>query len=158
MHTQIPIESNHDLIESLIQERNGRETSTIIEDTESIGAIIDQIRSSSDGYGGTNAGNEGRQSGDGGPGRIHTPQRTVRYGDNDLAGRLHGRTPKEPQGDKDFSIVDRGVQAERELRRDSEESRRLFDATKEKFGTTNDIREAGYILPDGTMLDFSVQF
>lgn len=42
-----------------------------------------------------------------------------------------------------------------EDRRESEESKRLFDATKEKFGTTNDIREAGYILPDGTMLDFS---
>ena len=45
--------------------------------------------------------------------------------------------------------------AKREELRDSEESKKLFDATKEKFGTTNDFKEAGYILPDGTMLDFS---
>ena len=30
----------------------------------------------------------------------------------------------------------------------------LFDASKKKFGVTNDIREAGYVLPDGAMLDF----
>ncbi len=35
------------------------------------------------------------------------------------------------------------------------ESADLFDAAKERFGTTNDIREAGYVLPDGAMLDFS---
>ena len=35
------------------------------------------------------------------------------------------------------------------------ESQELFDDAKERFGTTNDIREAGYVLPDGTMLDFS---
>ena len=51
-----------------------------------------------------------------------------------------------------------GEVSEREMRRDSEESKRLFDATKEKFGTTNDLREAGYILPDGTMLDFSGRY
>ena len=37
----------------------------------------------------------------------------------------------------------------------SEETQKLFDAAKERFGTTYDIREAGYVLPDGTMLDFS---
>lgn len=37
----------------------------------------------------------------------------------------------------------------------SKESKELFDAAKERFGTTRDIREAGYVLPDGTMLDFS---
>ena len=37
----------------------------------------------------------------------------------------------------------------------SPDSQRLFDAAKERFGTTRDIREAGYVLPDGTMLDFS---
>lgn len=37
----------------------------------------------------------------------------------------------------------------------SEETTQIFDAAKVKFGTTNDIREAGYILPDGSMLDFS---
>ena len=31
----------------------------------------------------------------------------------------------------------------------------LFKAAKKKFGVTHDLREAGYILPDGTMLDFS---
>jgi len=31
----------------------------------------------------------------------------------------------------------------------------IFDTAKNKFGLTSDIREAGYILPDGTMLDFS---
>ena len=31
----------------------------------------------------------------------------------------------------------------------------LFDRAKKHFGVTNDLREAGYILPDGTMLDFS---
>lgn len=40
-------------------------------------------------------------------------------------------------------------------RRDSEESKKLFDAAKNKFGVTDDIREAGCILPDGSMLDFS---
>jgi hypothetical protein len=31
----------------------------------------------------------------------------------------------------------------------------IFATAKEKFGTTYDMREAGYILPDGSMLDFS---
>ena len=31
----------------------------------------------------------------------------------------------------------------------------MFKLAIEHFGTTNDIRECGYILPDGTMLDFS---
>lgn len=31
----------------------------------------------------------------------------------------------------------------------------IFALAKERFGTTNDIRECGYILPDGSMLDFS---
>ncbi len=42
---------------------------------------------------------------------------------------------------------------------DSEEeqarTQQIFDAAKKLFGTTNDIREAGYVLPDGTMPDFS---
>lgn len=48
-----------------------------------------------------------------------------------------------------------GDREERKALRESEESKRLFEATKKKFGTTKDINEAGYILPDGTMLDFS---
>ena len=35
------------------------------------------------------------------------------------------------------------------------ETEKIFTAAKEKFGTTYDMREAGYILPDGSMLDFS---
>lgn len=35
------------------------------------------------------------------------------------------------------------------------EDEKVFAAAKDYFGTTRDIREAGYILPDGTMLDFS---
>ena len=31
----------------------------------------------------------------------------------------------------------------------------LFNAAKKRFGVTNDVRECGYILPDGSMLDFS---
>ena len=31
----------------------------------------------------------------------------------------------------------------------------IFELAKERFGVTNDIRECGYILPDGSMLDFS---
>lgn len=31
----------------------------------------------------------------------------------------------------------------------------MFGAAKNMFGVTNDIRECGFILPDGTMLDFS---
>ena len=31
----------------------------------------------------------------------------------------------------------------------------MFSLAKERFGTTYDIRECGYILPDGSMLDFS---
>ncbi len=37
----------------------------------------------------------------------------------------------------------------------SEETTKIFDTAKAKFGTTYDMREAGYILPDGSMLDFS---
>ncbi|MBO5018164.1 MAG: hypothetical protein J6C56_04805 [Alistipes sp.] len=35
------------------------------------------------------------------------------------------------------------------------ETEKIFAAAKEKFGTTYDMREAGWILPDGSMLDFS---
>lgn len=31
----------------------------------------------------------------------------------------------------------------------------VFALAKERFGVTNDIRECGYVLPDGSMLDFS---
>lgn len=38
---------------------------------------------------------------------------------------------------------------------EGERTERIFAAAKKMFGTTYDIREAGYILPDGSMLDFS---
>ena len=41
------------------------------------------------------------------------------------------------------------------MEEDEKESKELFDAAKERFGTTRDLREAGYVLPDGAMLDFS---
>jgi hypothetical protein len=39
--------------------------------------------------------------------------------------------------------------------RTDKEKQELFDAAKNKFGTTTDFREAGYLLPDGSLLDFS---
>ena len=36
-----------------------------------------------------------------------------------------------------------------------EENLDYLSIAKERFGITNDIRECGYVLPDGTMLDFS---
>ena len=38
---------------------------------------------------------------------------------------------------------------------DSSDSFELFETAKKIFGTTENSKEAGYILPDGTMLDFS---
>ncbi len=38
---------------------------------------------------------------------------------------------------------------------ENEESKRIFEQAKKLFGTTRDVREAGYVLPDGSMLDFS---
>ena len=43
----------------------------------------------------------------------------------------------------------------RSLLGESDQSLDLFALAKERFGTTYDIRECGYILPDGSMLDFS---
>lgn len=39
--------------------------------------------------------------------------------------------------------------------RTDKEKQELFDAAKNKFGTTTDFREADYLLPDGSLLDFS---
>lgn len=38
---------------------------------------------------------------------------------------------------------------------DEESTKIIFETAKKLFGTTFDIREAGYILPDGSLLDFS---
>ena len=42
-----------------------------------------------------------------------------------------------------------------EQKSDKENAKVIFDAVKNLFGTTHDIREAGYVLPDGSMPDFS---
>ena len=39
--------------------------------------------------------------------------------------------------------------------RTTEQREQLFADAKKEFGTTTDMREAGYLLPDGSMLDFS---
>lgn len=39
--------------------------------------------------------------------------------------------------------------------RTADEREKLFKDAKDEFGTTRDFREAGYLLPDGSMLDFS---
>lgn len=39
--------------------------------------------------------------------------------------------------------------------RTAEQREQLFADAKNEFGTTTDMREAGYLLPDGSMLDFS---
>lgn len=41
------------------------------------------------------------------------------------------------------------------LFRTTEQREQLFADAKNEFGTTRDFREAGYLLPDGSMLDFS---
>lgn len=46
-------------------------------------------------------------------------------------------------------------QGSRDIRFSVKDSDKLFAIAKERFGTTNDLREAGYILPDGSLLDFS---
>ena len=51
--------------------------------------------------------------------------------------------------------VNEDVMREHRVESNSIDSEVLFEGAKKKFGTTTDIREAGYILPDGTMLDFS---
>ncbi|MBR3725821.1 MAG: hypothetical protein IKN11_10595 [Bacteroidales bacterium] len=38
---------------------------------------------------------------------------------------------------------------------DEESTKKIFETAKELFGTTFDIREAGYILLNGSLLDFS---
>lgn len=41
------------------------------------------------------------------------------------------------------------------IQRTPEEREQLFKDAKNEFGTTFDFREVGYIMPDGSMLDFS---
>lgn len=54
-----------------------------------------------------------------------------------------------------MGFEERGVPQLRSEATISPEAENLFSAAKEHFGTTKDLKEAGYILPDGTLLDFS---
>lgn len=47
------------------------------------------------------------------------------------------------------------LQLRRPMFRTTEQREQLFADAKKEFGTTTDMREAGYLLPDGSMLDFS---
>lgn len=62
-------------------------------------------------------------------------------------------------GQYDYLPVEHDLPEEQPMRmqkvQDKRETEKIFDAAKKRFGTTRDLREAGYILPDGTMLDFS---
>jgi len=61
--------------------------------------------------------------------------------------------------EKLLSIANKNEGTTLNLHKVSEKSEKetqvIFDTAKKKFGVTSDLREAGYILPDGTMLDFS---
>ena len=46
-------------------------------------------------------------------------------------------------------------EADEPMFRTADEREKLFKDAKNEFGTTRDFREAGYLLPDGSMLDFS---
>lgn len=46
-------------------------------------------------------------------------------------------------------------EADEPMFRTADERDKLFKDAKDEFGTTRDFREAGYLLPDGSMLDFS---
>lgn len=65
---------------------------------------------------------------------------------------------KENKGrNTDFTINESMVRRPNDARFSitAEDSQKLFDAAKERFGVTKNIKEAGYVLPDGAMLDFS---
>ena len=47
------------------------------------------------------------------------------------------------------------AEADEPMFRTAEQKEKLFQDAKDEFGTTRDFREAGYLLPDGAMLDFS---
>ena len=55
---------------------------------------------------------------------------------------------------KDQIFIYNALQSEKASNQDTDTDV-IMSAAKEKFGTTNDMREAGWILPDGSMLDFS---
>ena len=62
-----------------------------------------------------------------------------------------GQSAESVEAPDDEQILFRG--GEKSVQEEVTET--IFATAKEKFGTTYDMREAGYILPDGSMLDFS---
>ena len=62
-----------------------------------------------------------------------------------VATEANGKTNKDAGADRK-SITEEEYNTQTE---------KIFTTAKEKFGTTYDMREAGWILPDGSMLDFS---
>ena len=79
---------------------------------------------------------------------------------NQIPQRPNGDTPESARSnDSDANLLAKLQKvADNASVEEEKSSEALFEATKEKFGTTNDLREAGYILPDGTMLDFSGRY
>lgn len=79
---------------------------------------------------------------------------------NQIPQRPNGDTPESARSNDSDAILPAKLQkvADNANVEEEKSSEALFEATKEKFGTTNDLREAGYILPDGTMLDFSGRY
>lgn len=79
---------------------------------------------------------------------------------NQIPQRPNGDTPESARSNDSDANLPAKLQkvADNASVEDEKSSEALFEATKEKFGTTNDLREAGYILPDGTMLDFSGRY
>lgn len=79
---------------------------------------------------------------------------------NQIPQRPNGDTPESARSNDSDAILPAKLQkvADNASVEEEKSSEALFEATKEKFGTTNDLREAGYILPDGTMLDFSGRY
>lgn len=80
---------------------------------------------------------------------------------NQIPQRPNGDTPESARSNDSDAILPAKLQKVADnasVEEEKSSSEALFEATKEKFGTTNDLREAGYILPDGTMLDFSGRY
>jgi hypothetical protein len=69
--------------------------------------------------------------------------------------------PVDANGDTDLTAQTNegnafsGAKLQKVSEKDNAETEKIFETAKKHFGTTQDLREAGYILPDGTMLDFS---
>ena len=72
----------------------------------------------------------------------------------ELFTRILGTQPKEIQ-DLYKRAGKADVRAEGKVSGESYQLKELFDTSKRVYGTTEDIKEVGYILPDGSMLDFS---